>query len=40
LISLFAIHSDIGFHISAAKSTGKLTPLSEKLKNGDIVKYS
>ncbi len=33
----FAIHSDIGFHVSGAKINGKLSPLSTKLKNGDIV---
>lgn len=33
----YAIHTDIGNHISGAKVNGKLAPLSVKLKNGDIV---
>lgn len=33
----YAIHSDIGDHLSAAKVNGKLTSLDTKLKNGDIV---
>ncbi|MHB1118040.1 MAG: RelA/SpoT family protein [Minisyncoccota bacterium] len=33
----YAIHSDIGNHISGTKVNGKLTSLDTKLKNGDIV---
>lgn len=33
----YAIHSDIGNHISAAKVNGKMTQILSKLKNGDIV---
>lgn len=33
----YSIHSDIGNHISSAKINGKMTPISTKLKNGDIV---
>lgn len=33
----YRIHTDIGSHIFGAKVNGKLVPLSEKLKNADIV---
>ncbi len=33
----YAIHSDIGDHLSAAKVNGKLASFDSKLKNGDIV---
>lgn len=33
----YAIHSDIGDHISGAKVNGKLAALDTRLKNGDIV---
>jgi GTP diphosphokinase / guanosine-3',5'-bis(diphosphate) 3'-diphosphatase len=33
----YAIHSDIGDHVFAAKINGKLEPLDTKLHNGDIV---
>lgn len=33
----YAIHSDIGEHLSAAKVNGKLAAFDTKLKNGDIV---
>lgn len=33
----YAIHSDIGNHISGVKINGKLVSLDSKLKNGDIV---
>ncbi len=33
----YAIHSDIGDHISGAKINGKMSPLSVKLKNNDII---
>jgi len=33
----YAIHSDIGEHISAAKINGKMSPLHTPLKNRDIV---
>jgi GTP pyrophosphokinase len=33
----YAIHSDIGNHVSGSKINNKMSPLSTKLKNGDIV---
>jgi guanosine-3',5'-bis(diphosphate) 3'-pyrophosphohydrolase len=33
----YAIHSDIGNHCEGAKIDGKIIPLTEPLKNGDIV---
>lgn len=33
----YAIHSDIGDHISGTKVNGKLVSLETKLRNGDIV---
>ena len=33
----YAIHSDIGDHISGVKINGKLSQIFSKLKNGDIV---
>lgn len=33
----YAVHSDIGNHVSAAKVNGKMVPLSTKLKINDIV---
>lgn len=33
----YAIHSDIGNHVSGAKINNKMSPLNTKLKNGDIV---
>ncbi len=33
----YAIHSDIGNHISGAKINGKMSPFSVKLKNNDII---
>ncbi|MBI4666015.1 MAG: bifunctional (p)ppGpp synthetase/guanosine-3',5'-bis(diphosphate) 3'-pyrophosphohydrolase [Nitrospinae bacterium] len=33
----YAIHTDIGAHIIGAKINGKLAPLRQELKNGDIV---
>ena len=33
----YAIHSDIGNHISETKINGKIAPILSKLKNGDIV---
>ena len=34
----YAIHSDIGDHLSGAKINGKLSSIETELKNGDIVK--
>ncbi len=36
----YAIHSDIGGHISSAKINKKMSSLDTKLKNGDIVEIS
>ena len=33
----FSIHSDVGYHCTAAKVNNKLVPLSAELKNGDQV---
>jgi len=33
----YAVHSDIGDHCQAAKVNGKMIPISQPLKNGDIV---
>lgn len=33
----YAIHSDIGDHVSGAKVNGKLSSIDTKLKNGDII---
>jgi GTP diphosphokinase / guanosine-3',5'-bis(diphosphate) 3'-diphosphatase len=33
----FAIHSDLGLHISIAKVNGKVYPLDKELSNGDII---
>ena len=33
----YAIHSDLGDHISSAKVNGKIAPLESSLKNGDMV---
>lgn len=33
----YAIHSDIGDHVFAAKVNGKMVPLETELRNGDIV---
>ncbi len=33
----YAVHSDIGDHCSAARVNGKMTQISQPLKNGDVV---
>ena len=33
----YAVHSDIGDHCHAAKANGRMIPISQPLKNGDIV---
>ncbi len=33
----YAVHSDVGNHCELAKVNGKVVPLSEPLKNGDVV---
>ena len=33
----FAIHTDVGLHVSGARVNGKIEPLRYKLRNGDIV---
>ena len=33
----YAIHSDVGNHCESAKIEGKIVPLSEPLKNGDVI---
>lgn len=36
----YAVHSDLGNHITASKVNGKMAPLDTKLKNGDIVEIT
>src|SRR5690606_3682688 len=33
----FAVHTEVGYHCAGAKVTGRITPLSRELRNGDTV---
>lgn len=33
----YAIHSEVGHHCSGARANGQITPLRNKLKNGDVI---